>query len=105
MARQPQYLHADALNDAIRQAAGMLEAFIERVEVVGSMIHVEAGGRRLVFRISQSEGFDPASGAPLLGSTSGEAVLVSGPEAIIAGNLRWLGRLVAWVFGAPGKRR
>jgi hypothetical protein len=46
-----------------------------------------------VFDESQSQTYDSANGAPILGGTSGEAVLVSGPDPVSLSRLRELFRL------------
>jgi hypothetical protein len=96
MAREARFLHADALIAAIHHASGLLPAPVERLTTHGSMIRVEGGGRRVVFRMDQSQTYDPETGTPTLGGTSGEALLVSGPDPI------GLSRLLA-LFRAKGR--
>lgn len=80
MAREARFLHADSLSRAIYRASSLLAQPIDRLEVVGSKIHVGAGGQRVVFRATQSQTYDREGKTPVPGGTSGEAVLVSGPE-------------------------
>ncbi|HEY1607333.1 MAG TPA: hypothetical protein VGF77_17220 [Allosphingosinicella sp.] len=89
MAREARFLHADSLSRAIYQASSLLAQPIDRLEVIGSKIHVGAGGQRVVFQATQSQTYN-REGTPTLGGTSGEAVLVSGPEK---GGTGLLGRL------------
>jgi hypothetical protein len=82
MARESRYLHADSLLEAIHQASQLFKAPIERLEVIGSTIHVDAGGRRLVFRATLNKTYDRVGGTPMLGGTSGGVELVSAREGI-----------------------
>ena len=87
MAREAKFLHADSMIEAIREASQLLAAPIERVEAIGSTIHVDAGGRRLVFRTTNSQTYDRVGGTPMPGGTSGGVELVSRPEGIRAPTL------------------
>jgi hypothetical protein len=82
MAREWRSLLADSLFQAIIQASQLLEKPIERIEVIGSTIHVDAGGRRLVFRTTLNQTYDRPGGTPMLGGTSCGAELVSDREGI-----------------------
>jgi hypothetical protein len=90
MAREPRFLHADSLSRAIYQASSLLVQPIDRLEVIGSKIYVRAGHQRVVFQTGQSESYNWETKTAVLGGTSGEAELLSGPESDVAG---LLGRL------------
>lgn len=85
MAREARFLHAESLGKAIYQASSLLAQDIDRLEVIGSQIHVRAGGQRVVFQATHSQTYDWESKTPTLGATSGEVALISGPESSATG--------------------
>jgi len=95
MAREARFLHADSLSKAIYEASSLLAQPIDRLEVIGSKIYVGARAERVVFEATQSQTYNQ-EGTPTLGGTSGEAVLISGPER---GGTALLSRLKFFFFG------
>ena len=81
MARDPRYVHVELLSEAIERARPLLRWAIDRVELKGSLIRVDASGEFIFFHmnVSQSVQFDEATGQaiPIAGGERYELVQVS----------------------------
>ncbi len=100
MAREGKYLVSGALHDAIGRATETFAVPIDRIEVVGHEIHVDAGGRRMVYGTSISHAGtlmeDGVTAIPAAGGTTLEIVVFSGPLPIPTAAGFWR-RLKKWI--------